>query len=74
MTLNCIEQVNSTVQKTLRQQLDVQTRYVLWKTPIDLFAAHVLYHKNCLSGYVLKLKREVELIMRDTDDIEDDCT
>ena len=74
MTLNCIEQVNSTVQKTLRQQLDVQTRYVLRKTPIDLFVADVLYHKNCLSGYVLKLKREVELIMRDTDDIEDDCT
>ena len=33
-----------------------------------------MYHKNCLSGYVLKLKREVELIMRDSDDTEDECT
>ena len=27
-----------------------------------------------LSGYVLKFKQEVELIMTDSDDIEDECT
>ena len=35
---------------------DVQTRCILWKTPGDAFAADVIYHKNCLSGYVLKFK------------------
>ena len=53
---------------------DVQTRFILWKTSGDIFAANVMYHKNCLGGYVLKFKQEVELIMRDSDDIEDECT
>ena len=33
-----------------------------------------MHRKNYLSGYVLKFKREVELILRDSDDIEDECT
>ena len=33
-----------------------------------------MYHKNCLSGYALKFKLEDELIMRDNDDIENECT
>ena len=39
-----------------------------------MFAADVMYHKNFLSGYVLKFQREVELIMRDSGDTEDECT
>ena len=39
-----------------------------------MFVADVMYCKNCISGYVLKFKREVELIMRDSDDTEDECT
>ena len=53
---------------------DVQTRYNFWKTPGNVFAAYIMYRKNCLSGYVWRFKREVELIMRDIDDIEDECT
>ena len=53
---------------------DVQTRCILWKTASDVFAADVMYRKNCLSGYVLKFQREVELITRDSDDTEDECT
>ena len=34
----------------------------------------MMYHKNCLSGYALKFKLEDELIMRDNDDIENECT
>ena len=36
--------------------------------------ADMMYHKNCLSGYALKFKLEDELIMRDNDDIENECT
>ena len=50
---------------------DGQTRCILWKTPGDVFATDVIYHKNCFGGYVLKFKREIELIMRDSDD---ECT
>ena len=53
---------------------DIHTRCVLWETPGDVFAADVMYHKNCLSGYVLKFKREVEQIMSEGDNIEDENT
>ena len=53
---------------------DVQTRCILWKTPGDVFATNAMDHKNCLSGYVLKFKGEIELLMRDIEDIEDNCT
>lgn len=33
-----------------------------------------MYHKNCVSGYALKFKLEDELIMRDNNDIENECT
>ena len=36
--------------------------------------ADMMYHKNCLSGYALKFKLEDELIMRDNNDIENECT
>ena len=53
---------------------DVQTRCIFWKTPGDVFETNAMDNKNCLSGYVLKFKGEVELLMRDIEDIEDDCT
>ena len=43
---------------------DVQTRCIFLKIPGDVFVADVMYHKNCLSGYVLKFRQGVELIMR----------
>ena len=51
---------------------DVQTKCILWKTPGNVFAADVMYHENCLSGYVLKFK--FKFIMSDSNDIEDECT
>ena len=31
--------------------------------PGDVFAADVLYHRNCLSSYILKFKRELETLI-----------
>ena len=49
---------------------DVQIRYIFWKTIGDEFATDI----NYLRGYILKFKREVELIMRDINYIEDEWT
>ena len=35
--------------------------------------AEVIYHLNCLNGYFLKFRREVEFIMRNSDNSEDEC-
>ena len=32
-------------------------------SPGDIFVADVMYHKNCLSNYLRKFQREVEMIM-----------
>ena len=64
------------MQKTCQQLVffkdDVQTRCIFWKAPGNVFAAVVMYHKYCLSGYVLKFKGKVEIIMRDINDFEDE--
>ena len=73
VALNCIEWVNNTVKQpviSLFFKDDVQIRYIFWKTIGDEFATDI----NCLRGYILKFKREVELIMRDINYIEDECT
>ena len=44
---------------------DVQTRCILQKIPGEIFTAGVMYHKKCLSSYLLKFQREVEAIMND---------
>ena len=51
---------------------DVHTRCVLLESPGDVFAADILYHKNCTSSYILKFKRELELLMMDDEDNVDD--
>ena len=44
---------------------DVQTRCILHNTAGDIFAADVMYHKKCLSTYLVNFQREVERIMND---------
>ena len=39
--------------------------------PGDVFAADVLYHRNCLNSYILKFERELETLI---DVMEDDDT
>ena len=42
---------------------EVFTWYILLGGPGDIFAADIMYHKNCLSNYLRKFEREVEMIM-----------
>ena len=42
---------------------EVFTRCILLGSPGDIFAVDIMYHKNCLSNYLRKFKREVEMIM-----------
>ena len=51
---------------------DVHTRCVLLESPGDVFAADIPYHKNCMSSYILKFKRELEWVMMDDEDNVDD--
>ena len=46
----------------------VHNKCVFLETVGDIFAADIMYHSNCLSNYLLKFKREVELIMNDQQD------
>lgn len=41
----------------------VYTRCALIEKPGDVYAADIMYHKNCLSNYLRKFEREVEAIM-----------
>ena len=42
---------------------EIFTRCLLFGSPGDIFAADIMYHKNCLSNYLRKFEREVEMIM-----------
>ena len=42
---------------------EVFTRCILLGSPGDIFAADIVYHKNCLSNYLRKFEREVKMIM-----------
>ena len=42
---------------------EVFTRCILLGSPGDIFAADIMYHKNCLSNYLRKFERKVEMIM-----------
>ena len=42
---------------------EVFNRYILLGSPGDIFAADIMCHKNCLSNYLRKFEREVEMIM-----------
>ena len=41
----------------------VLTRSILLQSPGDVYAADIMYHKNCLSNYLRKFEREVEIIL-----------
>ena len=47
---------------------EVFTRCILYKTVGDIFAADVMYHKNCKTNYIMKFQRDVGEILDDTDD------
>lgn len=47
---------------------DIYDRCVLLETAGDIFAADIKYHSNCLSNFLLKFKRKVELIVNDKHD------
>ena len=42
---------------------EVFTRCILFGSPGDIFAADIMYHKNCLSNCLRKFESEVEMIM-----------
>ena len=47
---------------------NVYTRCVLFESPGDIFPSDVMYHNNCISAYILKFKRELELMSNENDD------
>ena len=52
---------------------DTYRRCIYLKTPKDVYAADVHYHKTCLSRYLLKFKRAVEIILDgDTQECENE--
>lgn len=50
---------------------DVDKRCVFLETVGDIFAADLVYHSNCLSNYILRFKRDIELLMNDKDDLDE---
>ena len=52
---------------------DTCRKFIYLKTSNDVYAADIHYHKACMSGYLLKFKREVETILNgDTPEDEDE--
>ena len=47
---------------------DVHTRCILYKTPGDIFAADIMYHKTCLDLYFYKFRKDIENILSYEDD------
>ena len=47
---------------------EVFTRCIPCKTVGDIFAADVMYHKNCNTNYVVKFQRDVREVLDDNDD------
>ena len=41
---------------------DVYRRCVFFKTVGDIFAADIMYHRNCMSGYILQFDRDMSRI------------
>ena len=46
----------------------VHTRCILCKTAKDIFAADIMYHKSCMESYLLKFRRDIEVIVQFQDD------
>ena len=51
---------------------DVYTRTIFLNNVGDVFAADILYHRNCLSNYILKFQRDLQLIMDNEEDTTDE--
>ena len=51
---------------------DVYTRTIFLNNVGDVFAADILYHRNCLSNYILKFRRDLQLIMDNEEDTMDE--
>ena len=47
---------------------EVFTRLIFYKITGGIFAADVMYHKNCMTNYILKFQRHVSEILDDNDD------
>ena len=47
----------------IKYNKDVYTRCSLLQNIGDVFAADVMYHKNCLSSYLRRFEREIEEIL-----------
>ena len=53
----------------------VYGRSSIYETPGDIFAADILYHRNCMSQYILTFQRDIEDVMNyDDTDISCDMT
>ena len=46
---------------------------ILLGSPGDIFAADIMYHKNCLSNYLRKFEREIKMIMTPPLDSAEKC-
>ena len=48
---------------------DVFTRCAVIQNEGDVFAADIMCHSNCLSSYILRLKRVLRQLITDQDDL-----
>ena len=53
---------------------DVYTRCILYKTIGDVFAADLVYHKNCMTNYLVKFHRDVSDLLDENDEQCNDDT
>ena len=51
----------------------VYTRCILYKTPGDIFAADVMYHKKCMVIYIGQFMRDIDNLMSSADVNDDPC-
>ena len=47
----------------------VHARCILYQTVKDHFAADIMYHKNCMSTYILKFKRDIRTLLDNDEDV-----
>ena len=54
---------------------NVYSRCSIYETPGDIFAADIIYHRNCMSQYILTFQRDIEDVMNYSDiDINSNMT
>ena len=52
----------------------LQDAFFVCKTTGDILTANVIYHKNCMSNYIVKFERDVGEILHDNNDQCDNIT